>query len=94
MKQISRLQAVKKFIFLTKKNGHIFVEIKRPGFRLQQLTNVHDRLSQFEQGVMLIHLYRLFAENDSHKVLKKLIEHLNYAAVFGSPWELLKENVA
>lgn len=85
---MNRLNQLKRFITLVYKNGHVLVEIKSRGRTLKVLSNVHDRLTLFEQDALVIHVYKLFERSTSNKDLKQSITNTNYAQVFGSPWHL------
>jgi hypothetical protein len=87
-----RLNDIKRFIKITKhKSGHLFVVSKFKGCRFKRLTSIRSDLTAFELNAVFVHVYKLIAariRTSNPKFIGSEVSHMNYAEVFGSPWEL------
>lgn len=74
-------------VIAVRERGHIWIKVSGDqwatgrAFRIQGLTNIHDRINDFEMKVVLLHFYkkaREFGKNMPN------LRHTNYAEIFGS----------
>lgn len=84
---MSRLSKIKKMFKIRKYKGHL--QVKSWGTHRYINTSIKSNLTKFELDSVYIHIYKLY-EKYTNRVIHfdKVLDTVNYADVFGSPWSL------
>jgi hypothetical protein len=74
-----RLKSKTYTVYVSKKNGHLHVEVRGPSLKRQGLTNITSNITYFEEKVVALHFYK-----QARDYGKLLSIDANYAEVCGS----------
>lgn len=83
-----RLRSLKRFIGLADVNGQLEVCIYSRRRYVRVISNVGSCITKFERDVVIVHVYRIAELAKTNEELAQAIKSMNYAEVFGSPWNL------
>lgn len=88
-----RIVILKRMIHLKPmKNGHLKVNVERcNGMSLIVPTSITSDLTRFEQQCVVVHIYKIMERSLNKQDARVQIRNLNYAQIFGSPWNLEKK---
>lgn len=82
------LKTGKTSINLVEHNGHLYIMgyASKYGRNFRRLTSIKADLTLFEKRAVLIHIYKAIEANNALDAFRNQLGHMNYAEVFGSPW--------
>lgn len=89
MKKHLVIKNLERFIQLERhRSGHFVVKMMGHNGRwIKQLTSISCRsITSLQYAVIIIHCYQVFCKSPNNAALKRELEYLNFASIFGTPW--------